>query len=75
MTAHLDNRRILPPLRHIPIKEAVFCIAHPWMSPRWKRPETVDEVIACDRIDADLCRVVMLQEAWELDRAERRGGF
>jgi hypothetical protein len=74
-TDHLDNRRPVMVLRPIPLAEMALIIQNPCLHRCWKRPETADEVIACNRIDSDLRRVVLLQEAWELDRAERRSGY
>ena len=70
-----DNRLPRPVLRHLPFEEVSFCLRHRHMAAYWRRPETPDEVIACNRIEHDLRRVVMLHEAWELDRVMKRSGF
>jgi hypothetical protein len=71
-TDHLDNRRPVMVLRPIPLAEMALIIQNPCLHRCWKRPETADEVIACNKIDNDLQRVVL---AHELNRLEKRNGF
>jgi hypothetical protein len=71
-TDHLDNRRPVMVLRPIPRAEMALIIRNPCLHRCWKQPETADEVIACNKIDNDLQRVVL---AHELNRLEKRNGF
>jgi hypothetical protein len=71
-TDHLDNRRLAPVLHRITPDEAFFVIHHPWMARYWRGPENASEIIAANKIDNDLQRVVL---AHELNRLEKRNGF
>lgn len=76
-TSHLDNRR--GKCCRLTMFDAEYEAVHPHMEFWWTKPTTADQVIACDRIDSDLRRVVMLHEAWLLDqdikKIEKRSGF
>jgi hypothetical protein len=71
-TDHLDNRRGSAALRRVGLAEVGWLMQRRYMRAAWKRPETADEVIACNKIDNDLQRVVL---AHELNRLEKRNGF
>jgi hypothetical protein len=69
-TDHLDNR-LLPFSGKV--RPFVYTLDTPtYMFPGWRLPVKADEVIACNKIDNDLQRVVL---AHELNRLEKRNGF
>jgi hypothetical protein len=74
-TDHLDNRRKSIFVYANAVRAVLdhnYVSRHRELRKNWRRPETADEVIACNKIDNDLQRVVL---AHELNRLEKRNGF
>jgi hypothetical protein len=63
----LDNQRPSPAFGLSQFMDAPI-----FLLPAWRYPLNADEVIACNKIDNDLQRVVL---AHELNRLEKRNGF
>lgn len=68
-TEHLDKAAVYQVRT---LNECRWDRKHPHMRPEWHQPTTADQVIACNRIDLDLKRLL---EEREMRAIEKRSGY